>query len=581
MARGKKSSTLGRNEFIFSGRKHQVAIPETNLCVLKNDHRDQKRIVIQACWSSFRIFHSYNAIIDPTVDCLALVKKSIATKAAKYQVADIIPLGGWKDGAMIFSGLRMGSQELEDVPMLVADLDCGCDIVLGRRWVEEFGNGWLEELDPRMRPECSNDAKPEHSHDASSSENSTDTEEAPHGQLEGGSLVRFNDSESQRLVDRPSVKKILDREDVAMILLSRTHDTEELDELSGEQNDEDPCRSRIAISVRLPMNDFRISRLSDDDLAVATPAPVTTTSKNQIVVDEDMIAVGSMVVRLPGRQDLELSLSSSPSPSDVQKAKEDTEGIDTKWACLCLLSGDPVEETCLAETAWNEELDDCRNESHDSQISVDSGIDHEDRNRDVCNDISDSKQNGPKDVTQEESQSLDLNILGDAPDDKANDFGHRSQLDVQTGIVDGPYSFNLLECAYDPGVCLPFGSTPEKDIRIHLMDGIGCQLVDPAYQLVISPTCPGGMKIIFFNDISPDTGWCRFPIDSSYTFSEGAWNFGNYDNASDCEGDKLDTQIEVASQFMWMPGCDTLSNLVSLVFFWFDTGWYLTIDGMF
>jgi hypothetical protein len=126
-----------------------------------------------------------------------------------------------------------------------------------------------------MRPECSNDAKPEHSHDASSSEDSTDTEEAPHAQLEGGSLVQFNDSESQRSVDRPSVKKSLDRKDVAMILLSRTHDTEELDELSGEQNDEDSCRSRIAISVRLPMNDFRISRLSDDDLAVATPAPVT------------------------------------------------------------------------------------------------------------------------------------------------------------------------------------------------------------------------------------------------------------------------------------------------------------------
>jgi excinuclease UvrABC helicase subunit UvrB len=90
MARGKKSSALGRNEFLFSGRKHQVAIPETNLCVLKNDHRDQKRIVIQACWSSFRIFHSYNAIIDPMIDCLALVSKPIAVKAAKYQVADII-----------------------------------------------------------------------------------------------------------------------------------------------------------------------------------------------------------------------------------------------------------------------------------------------------------------------------------------------------------------------------------------------------------------------------------------------------------------------------------------------------------
>jgi hypothetical protein len=44
MARGKKSSTLGRNEFLFSGRKHQVAILETNLCLLKNDHRDQKEL---------------------------------------------------------------------------------------------------------------------------------------------------------------------------------------------------------------------------------------------------------------------------------------------------------------------------------------------------------------------------------------------------------------------------------------------------------------------------------------------------------------------------------------------------------
>ena len=139
MARGKKSSTLGRNEFLFSGRKHQVAIPETNLCALKNDHRDQKRIVIQACWSSFRIFHSYNAIIDPTVDCLALVKKSIATKAAKYQVADIVPLKGWKDGVVVFAGLKVEDNEQDDIPMLITDLPC--DMVLGRnglrsRWIE-------------------------------------------------------------------------------------------------------------------------------------------------------------------------------------------------------------------------------------------------------------------------------------------------------------------------------------------------------------------------------------------------------------------------------------------------------------
>ena len=187
-----------------------------------------------------------------------------------------------------------------------------------------------------------------------------------------------------------------------------------------------------------------------------------------------------MVVRLPGRQDLELSLSPSPSPSDIQKAKEDTEGIDTKWACLCLLSADPVEETCLAETAWNEELDDCRNESHDSQISVDSGLDHEDWNRDVCNDISDSKQNGLKGLTGEESRIIELNDLG--------------QLDVQTGIVDESNSIDLslfVGCAYDPEVCLPFGSTT------HLIDGISRQL-DPVYQLDIPQACPRRMKTHFF-----------------------------------------------------------------------------------
>ena len=66
-------------------------------------------------------------------------------------------------------------------------------------------------------------------------------------------------------------------------------------------------------------------------------------------------------------------------------------------------------------------------------------------------------------MTREESQILDLNILSieltdipvDAADDKTNDFDHRSQLDVQTEIIDDPYSLNLslfVECAYDPEV---------------------------------------------------------------------------------------------------------------------------------
>jgi hypothetical protein len=84
MARGKKSSTLGRNEFISSGRKFQVPMPVANLDNLKNHRAGESVFKIQACWSSFRIFHSYNAIVDPSIDCLALVKRSIAAKAAKW-----------------------------------------------------------------------------------------------------------------------------------------------------------------------------------------------------------------------------------------------------------------------------------------------------------------------------------------------------------------------------------------------------------------------------------------------------------------------------------------------------------------
>jgi hypothetical protein len=129
VARGKKSSTLGRNEFLFSGRKFQVPIPGTNLDNLKNHPADERVFQIQACWNSFCIFHSYNA---PTIGCLALVRKPIAVKAAKYQVADIIPLAGWKNRVMIFTGLQVDGQEGEDVPMLIADLGVECDIVLGR-----------------------------------------------------------------------------------------------------------------------------------------------------------------------------------------------------------------------------------------------------------------------------------------------------------------------------------------------------------------------------------------------------------------------------------------------------------------
>jgi hypothetical protein len=39
-----KRNSLGRNEFLFSGRRIQVAIPEANLGILKNGPRDQKEL---------------------------------------------------------------------------------------------------------------------------------------------------------------------------------------------------------------------------------------------------------------------------------------------------------------------------------------------------------------------------------------------------------------------------------------------------------------------------------------------------------------------------------------------------------
>ena len=398
--------------------------------------------------------------------------------------------------------------------------------------------------------------------------------------------------DGQRLVRDPKTPTIISKEDwidmdedvarsTVRFPVDRNGDistTRELDRLSDELNDEIPCRSRMAITddqyIRLPsahspMNDFRISRLSDDGLFIEISEVPTNTSKNQITMDEGILADGPVVVRLPERQDLVLSRTLPPSLLNVEKTKEDTE--DTKKGLHpCLFLIDSVEETRIAETALNEEvgeLNNHRDESHSFRISVDSGIDYED-------------QNEPKDVTQEKSQILDLNIpsieltdiLGDALDDKVDDFDHTGQLDIQTGIVDDPYSFNLplfVECAYNLEVCLPFSSALKKDMRVHLMDGIGYQLVDPAYQLVIPPTCPCGMEIAFFNDISPDTGWCQFPIDNNYTFSanrrdrtwkdlsEGTWNFANYedrnshgvssddktggrDNVFDCERDKLE-----------------------------------------
>ncbi|KAN0068774.1 hypothetical protein V8E54_012943 [Elaphomyces granulatus] len=639
MARGKKSSTLGRNEFLFSGRKHQVAIPETNLCVLENDHRDQKGIKIQACWNSFRIFHSYNAIIDPTIDCLALVKKSLAIKAAKYQVTDIIPLKGWKDGVVVFDGLKVEDNEQDDIPMLIADIPC--DMVLGRKWLEkscaQLKNGHLVWLDD-------------------SSEYQGLTNQFPAKEDDDDKCLHFNLDEIRQeawmgddlIGQLRELDEDPDPKDIAPAMTSTPEALEEIlvYELSDELNDEDGDRSRI--SVRLPTNDFRNSRLSDDGLLVVTPEAPVNASKDRITVGEDMTAVGPVVVRLPERRDLELSLPPSPLLPDVEKAKRDTKGIDKKWSCPYLLSVDPVEETCLAETAWNEELNDCRNESHGSRISVASGIDCEHRDSNVCNDISESKQDGLKDSTREESQITELespciglaDLPGDVPGDKTDDsFDHRRQFNIQIGMINDYHSTDLflfVECVYDPEVCLPFGSTPGKDFRVHLMDRISCQLVNPVCQ-----ACLRRMKIPSFNDVLTDTGWRQLCCDWTWKDLSGTargivdyevlkergvgstiafekdlekhsldevreastphpdlkiyetsfrgghsgqtleammfnpvanWILDGLDDASDGQRDKINIEIETA---LWISACDTLSNLASLFFFWFDTGWYI------
>jgi hypothetical protein len=212
---------------------------EGNLDNLKNHRADERVFKIQACWNSFRIFHSYNAIIDPTIDCLALVKRLIATKAAKYQVADIIPLKGWKNGVMVFTGLRVDGQEREDVPMLIANLGVECDIVLGRRWLEEF----------HMQLDCNNEG------------------------MEPPSSVSLS---CDRIAQGPSGdQESIDQRDYESMTPSittfslETHEEDlparqkEMDQLLDELN-EDACQSRILISddqcsrpqVRLPKRDY-------------------------------------------------------------------------------------------------------------------------------------------------------------------------------------------------------------------------------------------------------------------------------------------------------------------------------------
>ena len=359
--------------------------------MLKNDHRDQKRIVIQACWSSFRIFHSYNAIIDPMIDCLALVSKPIAVKAAKYQVADIIPLAGWKNGVVIFTELRADGQEREDVPMLIADLGVQCDIVLGRRWLEES----------HMQLDCNMGLEP-----PSSVSLSCDRIE----QVSLGDQEPIGQKSHENMTASPEVYD----EDLS----ARQG---EIDYPLDELNEEDACQSRIEITgdrcsqplVRLPgRDDVQLYRLDDNFVAGIPEAPVVTSRENWIVTDEDMV-IFRPLVQLPGCRRREefgentlslhaeevlrhqcqdaknicqkdtLSLSSSflsPLSPLLEEANE-------KWPCHHFLGLDPAQEASLVVEAWNEMLNSCYNDSISSEkdgLTRPSGHRHEVETENYC-----------------------------------------------------------------------------------------------------------------------------------------------------------------------------------------------------
>ena len=101
------------------------------------------------------------------------------------------------------------------------------------------------------------------------------------------------------------------------------------DELNGEETGRP--------HVRLPrVNGFRPHRIDKDNFSIRIPqAPMIFSKKDWIDVDEDVAARST--VRFPGhsaRQELD-----EPSLNDLN---EDTEEIDKKWSCSCLLFVDPV-----------------------------------------------------------------------------------------------------------------------------------------------------------------------------------------------------------------------------------------------
>jgi hypothetical protein len=188
---------------------------------------------------------------------------------------------------------------------------------------------------------------------------------------------------------------------------------QELDELSDEQNDDNAGPSRV---VQPPMNDYhyQLTKVSNDDHAIGTPRAPIDTSKDRMTVGEDTTIVEPVVVRLPERQDLELSLSPSLPLTNIKKTREDAEDVD-KRSCPCLLEfTDPVEDACLAEAAWSEEVDEPHNHYED-QNSNDIPNDKDDPGfevYEVFDSVSDGEIDALENLSREEPRgAMEINDL--------------------------------------------------------------------------------------------------------------------------------------------------------------------------
>ncbi|KAN0073295.1 hypothetical protein V8E54_008515 [Elaphomyces granulatus] len=411
---GKKKNGLEGNEFLFSGKKFRVSVPE-GLHVLK-DHDDQRLVKAQACWGSFRVFIPYNAIIDPKIDCLALVNKPIASKACNYRVADIIHLPAWKNGAMVMPRLKVDDQERENVTMLIADLGAKCDMVFGRQWLKEYyapladrlsvNKNSDDEIPDRKNPPASMSPPLETHEDTLILKTSAPALEKLAEPL--GEQNRLSDKRSEedscqprvRLpkakVSRPHINNPSTRVAEAPIITSKEdwialdEDTivrptvrcpgymdrdlsalrEEIDELLHELNEEDTCRSRIPITdnqsfqplVRLSRN-YGVRRYrSDNSYTAGIPEAPVTASRDRITMDEDSVAV--LRVRLPGNPHIDTcTLSLFPSC-----------GVNVKEELPCCLPAIDHVQDSFTEATWNKVLDDKSSESDAlDNISNDKG----------------------------------------------------------------------------------------------------------------------------------------------------------------------------------------------------------------